>query len=142
MTTSVTPLLGLTLAVPGTNEPFTIEAVNTNYRAIDDAYAGVWRRIAGGTPLAAPAATFDFLAIPQTYRHLKLVLALRGDTAATLVDVNMRFNGDAGGNYNRQFVAFANTTTTGTESLAALQLNGIGQAPAGGSVAGDIGALE
>lgn len=40
MATTTTPNLSLTLAVPGTNEPFDTDAVNTNFTAIDT-FAGV-----------------------------------------------------------------------------------------------------
>jgi hypothetical protein len=66
---------------------------------------------------SAPAATIDSNTIlggniPATYKHLRLVLSGRGDTASTSANVNLRINNDTTvGNYqSSQYTAAANTT--------------------------------
>lgn len=50
--------------------------------------------------LAADAATVTFSNIPQSYRHLRLMAAIRSSLAAGTDDVALRINGDAvSGNY-------------------------------------------
>lgn len=52
--------------------------------------------------LGSSAASVTFSSIPGTYRHLKLVVSTRGDTAATSTYVTARYNGDSGANYDNQ----------------------------------------
>lgn len=49
--------------------------------------------------LVAPAATITFAAIPATYTDLILSISARGSAAALASDISVRFNGDAGNNY-------------------------------------------
>lgn len=49
--------------------------------------------------LAAPAASITFAAIAGTYTDLILSISARSSAAALAADVNVRFNGDAGNNY-------------------------------------------
>lgn len=67
--------------------------------------------------LTGASASFDLTSIPQVYNHLKLVMSLRGDDASTGVNVLVRFNGDAGANYDfEQLEAYA-TSTSAAESF-------------------------
>jgi hypothetical protein len=52
--------------------------------------------------LGAPAASFAFTGIPQQYRHLKLIVTARDDVdaAAARAYLGIRFNADAGANYD------------------------------------------
>ena len=68
------------------------------------------RRIADIKP-TAPAAMFDFTAIPQTtFAHLRIVASLHGDTAAAFVAGFIRFNGDTGNTYIAQRIRAQGTT--------------------------------
>ena len=62
--------------------------------------------------LAAPAATVSFSAIPQYYRHLRLMIQARSDDPTTDANVGlyMQANGDTGANYQRQFMLGVNST--------------------------------
>jgi hypothetical protein len=51
---------------------------------------------------AGGAATIAFTGISSSYRNLRLVLSVRGDTAAATTGVSLRFNGDTGANYDGQ----------------------------------------
>jgi hypothetical protein len=55
--------------------------------------------------LGSPAASVTFSSIPSTWRHLELVISARGDTAATLTAMSLRFNADSGANYDAQQLA-------------------------------------
>lgn len=47
------------------------------------------------------AGTFDFTAIPATFRHLRLMIAGRSlDSGSNVINVVLRFNGDSGANYD------------------------------------------
>lgn len=76
-------------------------AVNTLQGRVDalEAAGGSVARIAD-IALAAPAAGFDFVSIPQTYAHLHVVMSLRTTAAATIADVLFRLNADASNNYH------------------------------------------
>ena len=65
------------------------------------------RRIADQV-LGATATTIDFSNIPQTYAHLKLILAVRGQATQ---DLSLRFNNDTGANYHTQEVRGSGTAT-------------------------------
>jgi hypothetical protein len=66
------------------------------------------RWVPGGLPLtviadvalSAIAASFDFQNIPQTFRHLLLIGSARMDVAAVAGQPTIRFNADAGNNYD------------------------------------------
>jgi hypothetical protein len=55
--------------------------------------------------------TYTFSSLPQTYDDLVIIHNARGDTAANDTQLDMRFNGDTGSNYNYQQL-FANGTAT------------------------------
>ena len=73
---------------------------------------GVWVFIAE-TILGAPAASITFAAIPATYRHLFWMCELRTDRVAEWDYFLMRFNADAGNNYDGRWTQFVNATTYG-----------------------------
>lgn len=82
---------------------------------------GVGLQLICDSVLSAPAASFDTNTIlggniPQTYKHLKMVLSARGDTAAQRVGVNVQFNGDTAANYTFEALG-ADTNTTPTSSF-------------------------
>lgn len=53
------------------------------------------------TILSASAASVTFSNIPQTFRHLQIIVTARTDVAAESDVVALRFNGDSGNNYDR-----------------------------------------
>lgn len=52
--------------------------------------------------LAAPAGRVDFTGIPQTYRHLRLMICARTDNAESAALGKLLFNDDAGNTYMTQ----------------------------------------
>lgn len=84
--------------------------------------------------LAAPAATITFSSIPQTYRHLRLVLEGRLTTAASAA-LAVRFNGDTGANYDLSRISGASASVSHTGS-AAITSGQVGILPNSGSPAG------
>lgn len=64
--------------------------------------------------LAAAAASFA-PSIPLGYRHLRLILVGRGDTAAITVQVNLRANGDTGNNYANEYSFAVGSSLTATD---------------------------
>jgi hypothetical protein len=68
------------------------------------------------TTLGSDTANFDFTSIPSTYKHLKLVLSLRSDVAATSDGVFVRFNNDTAANYD-YIVVVLYTTMANAEGL-------------------------
>lgn len=105
----VTPNLGLPYVQPS-------DAI-TDYPALDQARAGLLD-VAGmviieDKLLAAPAASFDFTSIPQTFHHLHIVTVMRCDNAASGMEVRYRFNGDAGGNYAVQLLLVGGASASG-----------------------------
>jgi len=91
--------------------------------------------------LAAAAATIDFSSIPQTYKTLILVIAGRGDTAATAVQVTMRFNADATATYDTQTQTAVATTTAAVEAIAATSAR-VGSLAAASAPSGAGGEFE
>lgn len=68
--------------------------------------------------LSGAGASYDFQSIPQTYRHLLLIVYGRSDTASTDTSLVLRFNNDSGANYYHQKVLSAATTSTTSEATA------------------------
>jgi len=64
------------------------------------------------------AASITFSSIPQTYRHLKLRVVARGDTAAASIIMNAQFNGDTAANYDCGNVGATNTGVSATAAVA------------------------
>lgn len=74
----------------------------------------------GRTVVGASVASVTISSIPQTYKHLLLILELRSSVAATLDNVLVRFNADAtAANYYTQQMFAAAAAATASESLAA-----------------------
>ena len=64
--------------------------------------------------LATAQSSVTFGSIPQTYRDLVLVANL---SLSGLQEYNMRFNGDAGSNYNRISMGFINSLGIHSDSV-------------------------
>jgi uncharacterized protein YukE len=84
---------------------------------------GGWRAGGGAaliadTVLAADAASIDFANIPQTFRHLQLLVQARGDTAAAAAGLQTQFNGDTAANYDDQYVQSAAAVATAARAAA------------------------
>lgn len=78
---------------------------------------GRWSLIAE-TVLTQSAASITFATIPQTYRHLILLSSARTDRVLTVDNISVRFNADAGNNYDKQEVYGNNAAVGGgTASL-------------------------
>lgn len=67
------------------------------------------------TTLTGSVASVTFSAIPQTFRTLLLVGQARTDRVAETDNINLRFNADAGANYDQLSL---NWTTAGTTPAA------------------------
>lgn len=109
----------------------------TSHGAVLGDHVGVSCQQIAETILDAAAADITFSNIPGTYRSLMLHLAVRSDTVSTVQDLYMRFNGDASGNYDRQYFYGNNTTMTvaSTAAAASLYLGLIAAASATANVA-------
>jgi hypothetical protein len=68
--------------------------------------------------VGAPTASMDFMSIPQTYTDLVLHGVGRVDFAGSAVAAGLRFNGDAGANYDYQMVYGSASTAYGQQALA------------------------
>ncbi len=88
---------------------------------------------------AADGATIDFQSISQAFRHLRLVVYARGDTAANTTAVYVTFNGDGGANYDRQGLYGTGSTASASESLGATSMI-LASMPAGSAGANLFGA--
>ena len=77
--------------------------------------AGAVRELSS-TRLTENTATLSFTSIPQTCKHLQIVL-LAKTTHTANENVLMRFNGDSGNNYLWQITQAANTTASGAQAL-------------------------
>lgn len=60
--------------------------------------------------LGADAASIDFAGIPATYNHLLVVVTGRTSAANPSNQVQVQLNGDAGANYDRQYLRINGTT--------------------------------
>lgn len=56
------------------------------------------------TTLGVAAASVDVTGIVAAYAHLMITVYARSDTAATTANLLLRFNGDAGSNYDYQLL--------------------------------------
>lgn len=92
----------------------------------------------GTITLGTDAASFGFTSIPQTYRHLRLVLQGRATVAATSTDLSAQINSDVDGNYHYQSDITSGTTLTSLGVIGAVSayLSSIpgATAPAGSAV--------
>lgn len=79
--------------------------------------------------LGAGAASIDFSFIPATYKHLRLVLSLRTNVAATTDNWLLRMNNDSGANYDWSYwVIYHNAQFATAEGLAGTYAN-MGNSP-------------
>lgn len=62
--------------------------------------------------------SFDIQSIPGTYKHLLLILSLRGARVAVAVGVDLRFNNDSGTTYNFNLIQLTSTTVSGVNVAA------------------------
>ncbi len=92
--------------------------------------------------LGAVAATIDFTNIPQTFRHLQLVVFGRADAAQTNTSLLAHINGDAASNYDYQFLRGITASVAAGEVLAntSVLLGYISAATAPVGVASDFSA--
>lgn len=58
------------------------------------------------------------ITVPQTYQHLRLVIAARSDAAQNFTGINLRINEDSGSNYGFQRLEVAGGTVTATRSTS------------------------
>ena len=65
------------------------------------------------TQTLASAGLITFSSIPQTYRHLELILRLRVSRAVAIAGIYFRLNDDSGANYQHSYVQNVNTTLSG-----------------------------
>jgi hypothetical protein len=75
------------------------------------------------TTLSGDTASISFSSIPAHYAHLMLVCYARGTVAATGTSLVMRFNADAGANYDRQYVYGLAATAQANEAFAATSMD-------------------
>ena len=68
---------------------------------------------------AGGVASYTFSAIPQYARHIRVIIQARGDTAANIVNLYARINGDAGANYNYEYMYSNAAVVTVGEVLGA-----------------------
>lgn len=69
------------------------------------------------------AASYSFSNIPQTYKHLLLVVQARSDGVNPAVSLYVRFNGDTGTNYARTSMSNANNVVSGASDNAATAMD-------------------
>lgn len=68
--------------------------------------------------LLTAAGTISFTSIPQTFRHLMIILAGRGNAAVAGGPVLLRLNGDTGNNYDVNYIGTSAGAPAGTGSDA------------------------
>lgn len=68
--------------------------------------------------LSGAGASFDFQSIPQTFRHLQLVVYGRSDTAATQTNLRMRLQDVTTATYYDQRIYAAGAAISADEALA------------------------
>lgn len=79
--------------------------------------------------------------LPTTYKHLRLIVMGRGDTAAGSVFLQMRFNNDSGANYADQSVSGNAAAAAAGENSSATSFPGVGKIAAATATAGHAGIL-
>ncbi|MGH2714799.1 MAG: hypothetical protein ACRDM7_13120 [Thermoleophilaceae bacterium] len=103
----------------------------------DNLNKGVIRPIAE-VSLASPAATIDFTSIAADWAHLLIAWLARSDVAANSANLVLRFNNDAGANYDSQNISGTGTTAAAGESLATTS-GIVGQIPGASALANQFG---
>src|SRR5581483_2946998 len=86
------------------------------------------------------ATNITFSSIPGTYKHLRLVVSLRGDGATAADDLLIQVNGDTGSNYNYQRGTFSSTSSA--SQSAAQPSIGVGAVAGANAAANVVGAGE
>ena len=85
--------------------------------------------------------TITFDNIPQTHRHLRLIVSGRCDRDHTEEIIALRFNGDLGSNYDYQNMS-ASATVKASGELFGLSLLYVGVIPAAQATASYAGSFE
>lgn len=127
---------------------FVIDQTGTVYVCTVAGSPGTWVAPSGAgavtmlfdSTAGGAVASFDITPIAGTYKHLRLVAQLRGDTAATTVGVRLRVNNDSGANYDDQFLAGINATASSGGANGGTS-SSLGDVPAASATAGLAGAL-
>lgn len=88
----------------------------------------------GSVLLGATTASLNLSSIPQTHGSLMLVWCARGDVAAVNTFCAVRFNGDSGANYDRQFQSVSNNAGGAGENFAQTSVN-VGNIPGASATA-------
>lgn len=134
--TAVTNLLG-------TDEFVLARSGATNKISATDLVAGVTAAMVqvSDSLLGANANNFDFTDIPGTYKHLWLLLYLRGTKSATSVQPRVTFNADTGTNYDVQ-KQYAAGSTPGSGGVASQAYIDLADASAASSDTGAVSAIE
>lgn len=83
----------------------------------DNLNSGVPVVLANST-LVASAASISFTGINQTFAHLLVIAYLRGDTASVSTNAMLRFNNDAGANYDYQLLDGSAAVSSAGEAFA------------------------
>lgn len=91
------------------------------------------------TILGSSASEITISGIPQTGKMLRVMVVGRGAATATTVDLYGRFNSDATGPYDSQYVRGSAGTASAAESLNATQIR-LGTIPAASATASVAGA--
>jgi len=91
--------------------------------------------------LAANAANFDVIGIPQIYAQLLIMAQIRGTDAAGQISNWWRFNNDSGANYYYEYLTAFATTVSSAEGLAQAQIFA-GNAPSAAAPAGAAAIFE
>ncbi|MCR4340957.1 MAG: hypothetical protein NUW01_13840 [Gemmatimonadaceae bacterium] len=94
--------------------------------------------LADTTVAGSVAASIDFTSIPAHWSHLRIDVCARGDTAATSVNLLVRFNADSTGQYDYQYIRVQNATVDGSASLAQTAII-TGDVPAASAPASSFG---
>jgi hypothetical protein len=80
--------------------------------------------------LGSASTIVTFSGIPQTFKHLQLVLSGRSDAAATAVNATLRFNLDASGLYQGESMSASGSTVSALEQAPTSTSAFIGSVPA------------
>ncbi len=86
-------------------------------------------------------STATFSSIPQDYKHLVVIGRGRDSTSGTGFDVFMRFNGDSGSNYLRQYLFATGSTVTAALSSGLTSMS-VGVFPGATATPATVGQFE
>lgn len=116
----------------------------TGWATGDIVTAAEFKKTAGSvfdTTLGGSAASIDVTSISGTYAHLLMTIYARGDTAATLTQMLIRFNGDSGANYDYQALEGSAATASAGEAFGQAQI-AVGVIPANTAAANLFGGIQ